>query len=162
MGERCSHAQLSHDGRPDNAWNFDVREAHAEIDALHHNRLDPRLTDAEHAEYASQLRILMSRAMKGTVALGGADEGNVVRDLIIELKPRLEARRPVFGRRPRLVRLYFGEPAVQPRMLLALRLSTKEDSEYGLHEQDEDIDLAIERVEEWCNRGGNVGKVGTA
>jgi hypothetical protein len=162
VGERCGHAQLVHDGRPDNDWNFAVREAWAEIDRLHNNDLDPQLTEAEHAEYANQLQILMLKARKGTVALGASDEGNVIRDLIVELKPRLEPRKSVFGRRPRLLRLYLGEPAIHPRMLLALRLSTKEDSEAGLDEQDHDIDLAISRVEEWCLGGQIAGRVRSA
>jgi hypothetical protein len=162
VGERCGHAQLVHDGRPDNDWNFDVREAWAEIDGLHKNDLDPRLTDAEHAEYANQLKILMLKARTGTVALGASNEGTVIRDRLVELKPKLEARRQVFGRQPRLLRLYLGEPAVHPKMLLALRLSTKEDSEAGLHEQDEDIDLALERVERWCLGGQIADSVGSA
>ena len=115
-----------------------------------------RLSPAEHAEYAGQLQILMQKARTGTVKFVGRDaEGNVVGGYIVELKPRLRYAREVFGRRPRLLRLYLGEPALHPRKLLALRLATKEDSERGLREQDDDIDEAKVRAEAWCQGASN-------
>lgn len=150
VGERCSHAQISHDGRPNNTWSFSVREAHAEINDLHNNALDPKLTFAEHVEYAGQLQQLMLKATLGTIVLSKALEGNVIRERLVELKPLLQQQRPAFGRKPRLLRLYFGEPEIHPQMLLALRLSTKEQSDSGLDEQNADIEMALQRVEDWC------------
>ncbi|MCE0510382.1 hypothetical protein LVJ59_15135 [Microbacterium sp. KKR3/1] len=151
VGSRCYGASLNGSEHQFAEWDFSVREAHAEIDALHSNSLDPKLSPAEHAEYASQLQILMHKARAGTVRFVGRDaEGNVVGGHIVELKPRLRYVREVFGRKPRLLRLYLGEPSVHPRMLLALGLATKEASLDGLSEQDADIAEAKARAEAWC------------
>jgi len=151
VGSRCWAASLVEDTTVAFDWDY-VAEARQEINDLHANALDPALTDAEHAEYASQLQLLMLKAKTGTVGFVGRDaEGNVVGGTIVELKPRLRQARPAFGRKPRLLRLYLGEPAIHPRMLLALRLATKADSEAGLREQDADIATAKLRAEAWCS-----------
>lgn len=158
VGSRCYGVGPDDGERPLGEWDFSVPEAHAEISALNDNRLDPKLSPAEHAEYASQLKILMHKARAGTVSFVGKDaEGNIVGEYLVELKPRLRYVREVFGRKPRLLRLYLGEPAVHPRKLLALGLATKEDSERGLYEQDDDIAEAQARAEAWCQ--GPVSRV---
>ena len=151
VGSRCWRALMSGDESGTHEWSF-VSEARQEIDDLHANNLDPALTEAEQKEYAGQLILLMQKAKAGMVSFVGKDaEGNVVGGTLVELKPRLRHARTAFGKKPRLLRLYLGEPAVHPRSLLALRLATKEDSADGLSEQDVDIAVAKARAEAWCS-----------
>lgn len=151
IGSRCFGALGGEGSWPLGEWDFSVRDAHTEISALNDNSLDPRLSPAEHAEYANQLTLLMHKARTGTVRFVGREaEGNVVGRHTVELKPRLRYVREIFGRKPRLLRLYLGEPALHPRKLLALGLATKEASPAGLVEQDADIETAEARAEAWC------------
>ncbi|WP_136051188.1 hypothetical protein [Microbacterium sp. K36] len=151
VGSRCYGALLADGGAVLHEWDY-VEAARSEIGDLHANNLDPALTEAEQKEYASQLMLLMHKAKTGQVRFVGRDaEGNIVGRTLVELKPRLPQVRAAFGRRPRLLRLYLGEPAIHPRKLLALRLATKEDSAAGLDEQDADIAEAKARAEAWCS-----------
>lgn len=150
--ERCGHAQITHDGRPDNRWLL-VAEFRAEMNALHANELDPALTYAEHEDYKALTRTLMKKARGGTVRFGGdRPEGLYIErtGFVIELRPTLE-RRPAFGRKPRLLRLYLAEPAEEQFRLLGLHLATKADSADGLHEQNESIDVAVGRGIAWAS-----------
>lgn len=151
VGSRCYGALLAESADVVHEWDY-VASARSEINDLHSNNLDPALTEAEQKEYASQLQLLMHKAKVGRIKFAGKDaEGNVVGHTLVELKPKLAQVRPAFGRRPRLLRLYLAEPAVHPRKLLALRLATKEDSQWGLTEQDADIAEAKARAEVWCS-----------
>lgn len=151
VGSRCYGALIAATDEVLHEWDY-VAPARAEINDLHSNNLDPALTEAQQKEYASQLILLMHKAKVGRVKFTGKDaEGNVVGHTLVELKPRLAHVRPAFGRKPRLLRLYLGEPELHPRKLLALRLATKEDSERGLREQDADIAEAKARAEVWCS-----------
>jgi hypothetical protein len=149
LGERCGHAQIIHDGRPENDWYVKIPEFREEMDQLEENRLDPSLTWAEHHDYRAKLIALMLKAKLGQIVFGNAEEGNCIRDTLVELKPRLEAERPAFGKKPRLLRLYLAEPASTPQLLVGLHLATKADSEGGLTEQNESIDIAMERAYSW-------------
>lgn len=151
VGERCVHARIHHDGRSDNFWDDSIEEFTAEWDALRQNTLDPKLTWSEHRDYFAQLEILREKALVGNIAMGHRGEGNVLRDTILELKPRLSSR-PVFGRKARLLRLYFAEPANIQRCLLSLHLAAKEDDRSGLDEQDDAIGIALGRVREWSKQ----------
>lgn len=151
-GERCSHAVISDDGRPRNSWIVVIEEAREEFAALHGNRLDPQLSPAEMKDYWQRLMVLMDKARAGTVRIGETAESDarVIRDLILELRPRLDGNRLLFNRRPRKLRLYFGEPATQPTCLLALHLDTKEADGTGKEEQNASIEEAIRRAHEWA------------
>ncbi|ASD21486.1 hypothetical protein B7495_04765 [Cryobacterium sp. LW097] len=120
------------------------------MDQLEENRLHPSLTWAEHQDYMAKLTGLMLKARLGQIAFGKAEEGNHIRDTLVELKPRLESKRVAFGKKPRLLRLYVAEPARTPRLLVGLHLATKADSEGGLTEQNESIDVAMERAYSWA------------
>lgn len=152
VGERCSHAAIVHDGRAPNVWVVVIEEARAEFEALKDNRLDPRLSPAEMKDYWQRLMGLMAKARAGTVRISESPDadGKVLRDLILELRPRLDSNRMLFNRRPRKLRLYFGEPDAQPTCLLALHLDTKEDDRSGKDEQNASIEEAIRRAHEWA------------
>ncbi|KQR88748.1 hypothetical protein [Microbacterium sp. Leaf179] len=122
---------------------------HGEIGALFRNALDPALSYEEHVEYWGQLRDLMRSAMTGRVVARRGGDATVIRDLILELRPILETQRAPFGRKIRQLRLYYGEPEVLANALLALRLATKAASDEGFDEQDEDIEIAIQRAHDW-------------
>jgi hypothetical protein len=154
VGERCSHAVIVHDGRPDNKWCFEIDELREEMDALMHNRLDPNLTWAQHKDYWESLKRLVHRAEKGVLRITERPdaEAKVVGQIILELRPLLAVGdRLVFGRRPRRLRLYYGEPDARPHCLLALHLDTKEASEDGLAEQDEAIAESLRRANAWAS-----------
>jgi hypothetical protein len=149
VGSRCSH-QLA-DSRPakGNDWNFTVPGFRAEMEKLHENDLDPALTFAEHQDYQAKVKTLVHRAQQGTISFDGGDEAKRIRNILVELKPKLEASRPAFGRKPRLLRLYLAEPRLHAYLLVALHLATKEASEAGLDEQDEAINTAVDRAYSW-------------
>lgn len=153
VGERCSHARVIHDGRAPNEWDWTIDAVKAEMQALWDNALDPRLTWAQHADYRGSLKTLIGKAKQGTLVISehsGAD-AKVIRDVILELRPVLkEDARPAFGRRPRRLRLYYGEPATVEFVLLGLHLDTKEAAESGNNEQNEAIEEAIQRAHNWA------------
>lgn len=153
IGERCSHARVIHDGRASNEWDWSIDAMKAEMQSLWENKLDPRLTWAQHADYRGSLKTLIGKAKQGTLVISeysGAD-AKVIRDVILELRPALkEDARPAFGRRPRRLRLYYGEPAAMEFTLLGLHLDTKEAAESGKDEQNEAIEEAIQRAHAWA------------
>ena len=152
VGMRCSHAVIHDDGRPRNKWSFEISDVRSEMDRLHANDLDPKLTWAEHKLYWEQVCILVGRAQAGRVRISERPDADakVLRDLILELRPVLQGGRPAFGRRPRQLRLYYGEPDHIQHCLLALHLDTKEADETGLEEQDDAIEEAIRRANAWA------------
>lgn len=149
VGGRCGHAQIHHDGRADNIWDFTISEAHVEMNALNDGTLEPEMTPAEHAEYMTQLIELMQEAKRGVVDLSENGSGKVLRDVILELKPRLEQIKPAFGREPYLLRVYFGEPDRHERKLLALKIAAKAPRSAGLAAQTQHIEEAISRACDW-------------
>lgn len=119
------------------------------MSALHAGDLDPKMTPAEHAEYMTQVMELMRDAKRGVIDLTEGGSGKVIREIILELKPRLEQVRPAFGREPYLLRVYFGEPELHHRKLLALKLAAKAPRAAGLAAQTQHINEAISRAREW-------------
>ncbi|TFB18102.1 hypothetical protein E3V93_16510 [Microbacterium sp. 3H14] len=97
----------------------------------------------------TQLIELMQEAKRGVVDLTAYGTGKVLRDLILELKPHLEQVKPAFGREPYLLRVYFGEPDLHDRKLLALMVAAKAPRTAGLASQTEHIDEAISRARDW-------------
>jgi len=143
---------IAHDGRPDNQWRFEIQALRSEMAALRDNNLDPRLSWAQHLDYWQKLTLLIGRARYGVLKItdGPDAEAKVLRDVILELRPVLDSDRPAFGKRPRRLRLYYGEPDVPIYSLLALHLDTKEADGQGLDEQNVAIDEALRRAEEWA------------
>lgn len=153
VGGRCSHACLFHDGRKENTWDIGIQELRDEMAALKNNRLDPQLSHAQHIDYWSSLCTLTQRGVQGSLSIGrgGQFDADVLQDIILELKPSLGfGKRAAFGKRPRKLRLYFGEPLGREYVLLALHLDTKEADESGLDEQDDAIQEAIRRAHVWA------------
>lgn len=149
VGARSASGRFDVEQIDHNTWIYELEGAREEIDALYRNLLDPKLSPIEHREYWVELRELMTAAMRGRVIVEPGGMATVIRDVILELRPRLAPSRTIFGRSPRLLRLYYGEPETHDDCLLALRLATKAADENGLEEQDEDIELAIDRANRW-------------
>lgn len=143
---------IVHDGRPDNEWRFEILEVKGELDALRNNALDPRLSWAQHRDYWQKLGLLIARARYGVLRItdGSDAEAKVLRDTILELRPVLTSERPAFGKKPRKLRLYYGEPDLPNYCLLALHLDTKEASAEGRDEQNDAIAEALRRADEWA------------
>lgn len=122
------------------------------MDDLHKNNLDPKLTWAEEKDYWQRLMGLLGKARGGMLVINesSAADAKVIRGTILELRPLLGGTRRVFNRKPRLLRLYYGEPDGKPQMLLALHLSTKEADESGRDEQNEAIDESLQRADDWA------------
>jgi len=152
IGERCGHAVIVDDGRARNEWRFEIEEVRDEMAALQKNRLDPKLSPAEMKDYWQKLMALLEKARAGRIRIGETwdADAKVIRDLILELRPLLDGNRIVFNRRPRKLRLYYGEPNTQPSCLLALHLDTKEADEAGKDEQNISIAEAVRRAHEWA------------
>jgi hypothetical protein len=150
VGARCGFARITRDGRADNEWGW-VDEIRPEMASLWDNTLDPKMTFAEHVDAKTKLKSLIQRAANGTLVVADdGDEARPIRRTIIELKPYIEGRRGAFGRPPRLMRLYFGEPDGLNRTLLGLHLATKGNGPAGVPEQSVAIDEAIARANRWA------------
>ncbi|MDR6691491.1 hypothetical protein J2X55_002414 [Microbacterium sp. 1154] len=150
VGARCGFARIYDDGRPRNEWNW-VSEARSEMDSLWDNTLDPLMSETEHADAREKLTQLLQKAKNGTLIVEvGGKEAVPIQWIIAELKPFIEGRRGLFGRAPRLMRLYFGEPAAREQMLLALHLANKTNGDEGSEEQDQAIAESIARAHRWA------------
>lgn len=153
VGERCYHAIIQDDGRGQNHWDRSIPALRIEFDRLWDNDLHPALSVAQHIDYKSALKVLFAKAVVGTLSVGRGPrfDADEIKDVILELKPTLNSEtRPAFNKRPRKLRLYFGEPASHDHKLLMLHLDTKEANRSGLDEQDQSICEAIDRAEAWA------------
>lgn len=135
-------------GRPVNIWREDVQAYVEERDRFRSGRLDPKMSPAEQRVMSAEIDYLESTAIAGKARFDG-QQAKAIRNVIVRLAHH---RVPVaaFGRKPRVARLYLGEPRHLDRTLLPLALATKEASEAGNEEQNETIRQAIERAREWA------------
>lgn len=152
VGGRCGAQPLGDDRAGQNHWCFVIEDVREELRKLQQNEFDPALTWAQHKDLWESVRGLVAKARMRALHISDdhTAEAKVIRGLILELRPFLEGARPVFGRRPRQLRLYYGEPAAEEHCLLALHLDTKESDASGLQEQDDAIDEALRRAEIWA------------
>ncbi|MEN0022007.1 MAG: hypothetical protein AAGC61_01910 [Microbacterium sp.] len=152
IGGRCSWRGLNDDRTEENHWCFTIDEVREELRLLKENDFDPELNWAQHKDLWDSLKGLIHKAKDRRLHI--ADEpsadAKVIRETILELRPFLGDSRPVFGKRPRILRLYYGEPAAEPGCLLALHLDTKEADASGRHEQNRAIEEALSRAERWA------------
>lgn len=152
VGERSSHAIFGSSPTRKNFWDWSIESLRTEMSRIHANNLDPKLTAAEHLDYWHQLKALIAKAEQGRVVIseGPGADAKVLHGMILELRPFLVSDRPAFGRIPRILRLYYGEPATVEHCLLGLHLDTKEANQSGLAEQNGAIEEAKTRAHDWA------------
>ncbi|WP_455135260.1 hypothetical protein [Schaalia cardiffensis] len=121
------------------------------IDSLRKIRARLNMTDADWALLVAELNHLLKRAEVGNLNFDDTQRKGVVcqtgRHPDI-LEARLSRSLGV-GEDHRLLRLYFTEPDLRPEMLLSLNLRDKDEGEGGLTEQDQHIDEAQHRFDQW-------------
>lgn len=124
--------------------------ARGELEALadhSHSPLDPRMAPAVRVKLWQEVRKLVQKAVCGALTFAGNDpEAKVIRELIYELRPRAAELEPP----RRTVRVYMGEPALEPRVLWLLHTATKPGNGPDVDgEQNVAIEEALARAESW-------------
>lgn len=136
-------------GNQENSLEF-ARDASAEMAALSgrsRSPFDPEMAHAVRVKLWQEVRALVRKAVAGVLSFAGSDpEAKELRGLIYELRPRAGELEPP----SRTVRVYMGEPALDPRVLWLLHVATKPGDGPDLGgEQNTAIEEAIARAESW-------------
>ena len=127
-----------------------ARGAYAEMAALSgesRSPFDPEMAHAVRVKLWQEVRALVRRAVAGVLSFAGSDpEAKELRGLIYELRPRAGELEPP----SRTVRIYMGEPALEPRVLWLLHTATKPGNGPDVDgEQNVAIEEALARAESW-------------
>ena len=135
------------------AWLLrDVSEFNDEVVKMHNNTFHPQLANQQLLETINKLFALMNDASAGTCEVGATNQFpsrtlSAAHELL-ELRPYWDDTDAI--RPPRLLRLYYGEPVLDPSGLLPLHLASKPKGPDVLHEQDAAIAEADDRATRWA------------